>query len=194
MLLKDHYTNDHNGFTTAPTFETFQFDLCKNLLKDYPKNAFKSDFCSHQVHDIACLSAVSEPFLFSEDFLLQRTEVYMRSPPWCNFTAAQVEKNEWAPQWWKTKHVFIQNSQKRRLWMCFLTFDLHFYYAAWPDLQSSLSPAHETHKMQRGHITLTKREKYAPFCCSRNLPTITKQFIKFRIAELPRTLIFTRKK
>lgn len=45
-----HYLNDHNSFTTAPAFEIpdFQFALCKNILKDYPKNAFKSDICSHQ--------------------------------------------------------------------------------------------------------------------------------------------------
>lgn len=38
--------NDHNSFTTAPALEIsdFQFDLCKNILKDYSKNALKVIF------------------------------------------------------------------------------------------------------------------------------------------------------
>lgn len=99
-----------------PIFSHFEFS--KSTLKDYLKNSSKvvlvpsSTWC--------CLPwAILDSFSFSEHFLFQRTEVYKRSLPWCKFTAAEVEKNDWLPKGRKIKLVFILKSQKRRLWIYF---------------------------------------------------------------------------
>lgn len=180
--------------TTAPAFEIsdFQFDLCKNILKDHPKNALKVSFVP-----LRYMLLLVFKLFWSHSYLVKM--FYFRglhevSPLVQLHSCTDGEK--WVSTTVKKNKTCFHTKlpEKKVMNVLFKTFDLHFCYTAWPELQSSLFPVHETQKVYGGQVTLTKREKYATFCCFRNLPTITKQFTKFHVAGLPKTLIFTSKR